>query len=338
MNQNKPISKASPVSRRDMLVGSAALALAAAGPALSQTGASAEPAVVLITGTSAGFGRLMAEGFARQGARVVASMRDMEGRNASAAAELRALAQSNDLALEVIEIDVLSEESVASGVARAVDSAGRIDILVNNAGVVVPGPVELQPQRFFQANIDTNAAGSMRMIRAVVPHMRAAGQGTIIQMSSALGRAIDPMLGGYCASKLVAEAAADALSYELAASNIEVAIVQPAAPYPTRLQANARRYWEEMVAEIGDAANPLREVYARHIDYMLAELKGDESLDPWEVPNAVIALANMAFGTRPGRIAIGPYADGIEPVNAVHDTFQNEMIGHSAIAELVKPI
>jgi len=280
----------------------------------------------------------MAEGFARQGARVIATMRELEGRNAPAAAELRARATATNGALEVVEIDVLSDESVASGVAQAIESAGRIDILVNNAGIVVPGPVELQPQRFFQANIDTNAAGAMRVIRAVVPHMRAAGQGTIIQMSSALGRAIDPMLGGYCASKLVVEAAADTLSYELAASNIEIAIVQPAAPYPTQLQANARRYWDEMVAELGDDAGLLRQVYARHIDYMLSELRGDDTLDNWEVPNAVIALANMAFGTRPGRLAIGMYADGIEPVNAVHETFQTDLLSHSSIADLVRPI
>lgn len=336
---SKTMSKAAPISRRGMLAGAAALtALAATRPALAQTGPSPSRPVVLITGTSSGFGRLMAEGFARQGVRVLATMRDVRGRNASAAMELRTLAEKDGLSLEVIEIDVLDEGSVASGVARAIGSAGGIDILINNAGIVVPGPIELQPQRFFQANIDTNAAGSMRMIRAVVPHMRATGQGTIIQMSSALGRAIDPMLGGYCASKLVVEAAADALSYELASSNIEVAIVQPAAPYPTRLQANAKRYWDEMAAEMGDVSAPLRQVYARHIEYMLSELKGDEALDPWEVPNAVIALANMEFGTRPGRLAVGLYADGIEPVNAVHESFQNDLLSHSSIADLVRPI
>jgi len=136
----------------------------------------------------------------------------------------------------------------------------------------------------------------------------------------------------------VVEAAADTLSYELAASNIEIAIVQPAAPYPTQLQANARRYWDEMVAELGDDAGLLRQVYARHIDYMLSELRGDDTLDNWEVPNAVIALANMAFGTRPGRLAIGMYADGIEPVNAVHETFQTDLLSHSSIADLVRPI
>lgn len=336
MTSHELALKALPLSRRQAIAGAAALAALSSGAASwAQTPATGRR-VVLITGTSSGFGRLIAEGFARQGAHVIATMREAEGRNAAAAAELRALS-IGDGRLDVVEIDVLSDGSVAAGVARAIEIAGRIDILVNNAGIVVPGPVELQPQRFFQANIDTNAAGAMRMIRAVVPHMRSAGQGTIIQMSSALGRAIDPMLGGYCASKLVVEAAADALSYELAASNIEIAIVQPAAPYPTQLQANARRYWDEVQADI-DAADPLREVYARHIDYMLSELRGDETLDNWEVANAVIQLAKMPFGTRPGRVAVGMYADGIQPVNAVHDAFQTDLLSHSTIADLIRPV
>ncbi|CQD16674.1 putative short chain oxidoreductase protein [Mycolicibacterium conceptionense] len=95
---------ATQVSRRTVLYGSAALAaLALSGPA------SATPpgTTVLITGTSSGFSRLIAEGYARYGAKVAATMRDINGRNATAAAELRALAHSNNLDLEVIDIDVL---------------------------------------------------------------------------------------------------------------------------------------------------------------------------------------------------------------------------------------
>lgn len=326
-----------PVTRRAVLqTGAAAAAFVAmAGPLQAQD---SEAPVVLITGTSTGFGRLMAEGFARKGARVIATMREVEGKNAEAAAELRDLASDDGLAIEVVEIDVTSEVSVAAGVARAAESAGRIDVLVNNAGIVVPGPTELQPIHYFHANIDTNAGGAMRMSKAVVPHMRARGQGTIIQMSSALGRAIDPMLGGYCASKLVAEAAADALSHELAASNIEVSIVQPAAPYPTRLQTNAARYWEEMLADLNATERALLETYAPHIENMLSELTPNEEIDPKEVSDAVIALAAMEFSTRPGRLAVGLYKDGIEPVNAAHDALQRDLVSHSAIAQLVTPI
>ncbi|MGO1080067.1 SDR family NAD(P)-dependent oxidoreductase [Inquilinus sp. CA228] len=321
-------------TRRTVLRAGAAAGLLSMIP--SAWGQGAAPPVVLITGTSSGFGRLMAEGFARQGARVVATMRETRGKNASAAAELAALGSSG-LAIEIVEIDVLSDDSVAAGVARAMDSAGRIDVLVNNAGIVVPGPVELQPPRYFASNLETNMGGALRMFRAVLPHMRDQGRGTIIQMSSALGRAIDPMLGGYCASKLAVEAAADALAYEVAASNIEVAIVQPAGAYPTGLQAKAVRYWEEMVTALDATERRKLDIYARHVEAMLTDLAPDPELDPKEVSDAVVALAAMEFGTRPARLTVGPYKDGIDPVNVAHDQLQSDMISHNRIADLLTP-
>ncbi|KKB11470.1 hypothetical protein VE25_12615 [Devosia geojensis] len=332
MSEKPETSPPAGIRRRTVLqVGAAAAFLAAAGPLRAQE---AEQPVVLITGTSSGFGRLMAEGFARQGARVFATMRDVSGRNAPAAEELRALASGENLSIEVIELDVLSDESVTAAIDEAIAGAGRIDVLVSNAGIVVPGPIELQPPGRFRANIETNAYGAMRVINAVVPHMREAGRGTIIQMSSALGRAIDPMLGGYCASKLVVEAACDALGYELAASNIEVAVVQPAGAYPTQFQGNGIRYWEELLASLGPDDRPRLDLYAQHIEAMLAGLEPDASLDPQEVADAVLGLAAMEFGTRPSRLAVGPYTDGIDPVNAAHEQLQTDMVGHSPFAQL----
>jgi NAD(P)-dependent dehydrogenase (short-subunit alcohol dehydrogenase family) len=319
-------------SRRVLLqAGMAAGLMAMARPLWAQA---AQPPVVVITGTSSGFGRLMAEGFARQGARVFATMRDAGGRNAAAARELAALAEDG-LTLEVVEIDVLSDESVAAGISRVAAAAGRIDVLVSNAGIVVPGPVEVQTPAWFGANLETNLNGALRLYRAVLPQMRAQRAGTIIQMSSALGRAIDPMLGGYCASKLAVEAAADALAYEAAASNIEVIVVQPAGAYPTQLQANAVRHWERMLGDLPDAERARTEPYARHIEAMLADLVPDPELDPKEVSDAVVALAATEFGARPSRLTVGPYRDGIDPVNAAHDQLQAEMISHNRIADLL---
>ena len=239
------------------------------------------------------------------------------------------------LAIEVIEIDVLDEASVNAGVAQAVERAGSVDVLISNAGIVVPGPVEVQPPAWFASNLDTNMGGALRMYRAVIPHMRAQGGGTIIQMSSALGRAIDPMLGGYCASKLAVEAAADALGYELASSNIEVAVVQPAGAYPTRLQANAVLYWEELLAALDESDRARLDHYAPNVEAMLADLAPDPSLDPQEVTDVVVALVAMDFGTRPSRLTVGPYKDGIDPVNLAHEQLQAEMISHNRIVDLL---
>jgi len=334
MNPITDTPVATGIRRRTVLqagAGAAAAFLTRAAPSHAQE---TELPVVLITGTSSGFGRLMAEGFARQGSRVFATMREVDGRNAPVAEALRTLATDENLAIEVLELDVLSDESVDAAVAGAIARAGRIDLLVSNAGIVVPGPVELQPRERFQSNIETNAIGALRVIKAVVPHMRQAGRGTIIQMSSALGRAIDPMLGGYCASKLVIEAACDALGYELAASNIEVAVVQPAGAYPTQFQSNGLRYWQDLLASLGPESRPMLELYAPHLEAMLAGLEPDTSLDPREVADAVLKLAAMEFGRRPNRLTVGPYTDGIDPVNAAHEKLQTDMVGHSPAADL----
>lgn len=325
------------ISRRTVLAGGAALATVAATRGAWAQMETGERPVVLITGTTSGFGRLMAEDFARQGAHVIATMREVDGRNAAPAEDLQSLS-GEDMTIDVVEIDVLSEESVNAGVARAIETAGRIDVLVSNAGIVVPGPVELQTPADFASNIDTNAFGPLRMYRAVVPHMRAQGQGAIIQMSSALGRAIDPMLGGYCASKLTVEAAADALAYEVASSNIEVSVVQPAGAYPTRLQENAIRYWEALLERLGEVDRAKLDLYAPHIEAMLAGLEPDAELDPREVADAVINLAAIPLGERPARLTVGPYKDGIDPVNAAHDQLQHDMMEHNPAADLLSAI
>ncbi|QDY70382.1 SDR family NAD(P)-dependent oxidoreductase (plasmid) [Qingshengfaniella alkalisoli] len=195
----------------------------------------------------------MAETFARQGITVITTMRDIEGHNEGAAGELRGLAQSESLPIHVVEIDVVNEASVRKGVAEALRLTGRIDILVNNAGIVVPGPVGLEPVDAFAANIDTNCHGSLRMFRALAPHMQDRGQGQVIQMSSALGRLLDPLLAGYCTSKLAVEAACDAIAIEQRPFGVDVSIIQPAGPYPTQLQANGIHYLNEMLAALPEA-------------------------------------------------------------------------------------
>src|ERR1700747_2408167 len=90
--------------------------------------------VVLITGASSGFGRLIAETLARENYRVFATMRDVKGRNAGAAREIAELAQRESLSLQTLELDVTKDFSVESAVSKTVLQCGRVDVLVNNAG------------------------------------------------------------------------------------------------------------------------------------------------------------------------------------------------------------
>lgn len=316
-----------PISRREVLMTGAVLTSAAViSPAFGQTGSAGVQRVAIITGTSSGFGRLMTETFARQGITVVATMRDLDGRNSSAAAELRQLAAEEVLPIEVVEIDVLEETSVRNGVEEALRLAGRIDILVNNAGIVVPGPVGMQPVDAFAANIETNCNGSLRMFRAVAPHMQDRGEGQIIQMSSALGRLLDPLLSGYCASKLAVEAACDAIASEQEQFGIEVSIIQPAGPYPIEFQANGVRYLDEMLSALPEAERSHASRYDELVDRLRERLAPDPGLESQEIADAAMELVSMDHGTRPRRVVVGPYRDGIERLNDVHEAVQTEML------------
>ena len=183
------------LTRRTLLAG------AAATTALAATATRAQPDSVppkadlsgksiLITGCSSGFGRLGAEHYARLGARVFATMRDLPRPEAE---EFVKLAREENLDLHVIEIDVLSDEQVTAGVAEAERiNGGPIDVLVNNAGIGISGPVEVQDMAATMLAFDTNVFGCHRMARAVLPGMRAKGAGQIFQISSQRGRVIVP--------------------------------------------------------------------------------------------------------------------------------------------------
>src|SRR6204780_5425136 len=127
--------------------------------------------VVLITGSSTGFGRLMAENLARRGHSVFATMRDPGGRNAANASEIRALAKQESLPLNVLELDVTNDASVERAVQICVEHAGRIDIAINNAGKALMGLAEAVTMEKAQQIMDPNFFGSVRLKHAVPPHL-----------------------------------------------------------------------------------------------------------------------------------------------------------------------
>ena len=229
-------------SRREIIAGAAVMTGAA--PALLQAATpTATPSLkgrtVLITGASSGFGRVGALHYARLGAKVVATMRNVPRPEAET---LAAEAAKDELDLHIVEVDVTSDESVTTGVAKALELAdGRIDTLVNNAGIGITGPVEVQDMEATRLIFETNVLGIQRMLRALLPQMRAAKGGQIFNISSQLGRVIVPGGGHYSATKFAVEALSEQLAYELVPHGIEVTIIQPGG-YPTRVWQNRNIY------------------------------------------------------------------------------------------------
>src|SRR6202171_1283602 len=165
--------------------------------------------LVLITGSSTGFGRLFAETLARKGHTVFATMRDLGGRNAKNASEIRTLAEKDSLPIHVLDLDVTNDASVGRAVDAAVAKVGRIDVAINNAGYYLSGLEEAVTTEQAQRLMDTNFIGSVRVNRAVLPHMRRQRSGVLMHISSGAGRVVIPSGGFYCASKFALEALAE---------------------------------------------------------------------------------------------------------------------------------
>ncbi len=163
-------------------------------------------AVVLISGCSSGTGLATAAAFADAGDTVFAGTRRPER-----AAALR----SFDVV--VVQLDVDDPESVERAVAQVVES-GPIDALVNNAGIASFVAVEDTTDAVLHAIFETNLVGPWRLVRVVVPIMRAKGGGRIVNVSSINGQVATPFLGAYSASKFALEAMSEALSLEAAAA------------------------------------------------------------------------------------------------------------------------
>lgn len=238
--------------------------------------------VALVTGASAGIGEAAARSLVGAGFTVYGTSR-------------RAVAGEERDEVVLLPLDVTDDESVASAVREVLGRSGRIDVLVNNAGLGVAGAAEESSIEQARALFDTNLFGSMRMTRAVLPHMREQGRGRIINVSSVLGFMPAPFMALYAASKHAIEGYSESLDHEVREQGVRVLLVEPAYT-KTSFDTNAV-----------PADEPLP-VYARRrevLDVLMGEAikAGDE---PSVVGEAIVAAAT---DSRPKlRYPAGPLA------------------------------
>ncbi len=325
--------KSPKLSRRQIIAGTAAVGTVAAIPAIASQSAEKTDMSgksVLITGCSSGFGYLSALHFAQAGAKVIATMRNLPRSEAD-----RLRAEADGLDLHLVEIDVLSDESVSKGVAEAERIAGgAIDILVNNAGIGITGPVEVQDMKATQLIFDTNVYGVQRMLRAALPAMRKAKSGQIFNISSQLGRVIVPGAGHYSATKFALEALSEQMAYELVPLGIDVTVIQPGG-YPTKVWVNRNRYTnalkqrtsEERLADYGAMAARMGE-----------EDGSGRSADPMDIPRAMAEIIALPAGKRPLRRAVHPGNKPQEPINEVSAKVQQDWLGRSPYGPLINAV
>ncbi len=273
--------------------------------------------VVLITGSSTGFGRLFANTLARKGHTVFATMRDPGGRNAKNASEIRVLAEKDSLPIYVLELDVTDDASVERAVDAVLAQAGRIDVAINNAGYYVSGLAEATTTEQAQRLMDTNFLGPVRVNRSLLPHMRRQRSGVLMHISSGAGRVVLPSGGFYCASKFALEALAEAYHYELAAQGIESVIVEPG-PYETPVFGNTVTAADEARTNTYGA---VKEIPAK-INAALLSAAGNAQ----EVADAILQIIETPAGEKQLRYLVSPESFGVDQINALSKQVQANLL------------
>lgn len=279
--------------------------------------------VVLITGTSSGFGRLIAETLARKEFHVFATMRNTKTRNAAPARELELLAERQSLNLQVVDLDVTLEASVQQAVNEVVAKGKRIDVLVNNAGYGIMDLCETVNVPQAQRQLDVNFFGVLRMNRAVLPVMKRQESGLLLHVSSGAGRLAIPGMGVYCASKFAMEALAETYRYELASQGIDSVILEPGAystPIADKLEAGEDA---ERRAGYGEMA--------KVPDGVLHKIRNSRA-DPQEIADKVLQIIETQAGQRKLRYRLGPGGPGVERINTLTDVVQAELLEAFGIA------
>ena len=174
---------------------------------------------VFITGASSGIGEAAAVHLAHKGFRVYAGARRLE--------KLKLLEGLGQDAITAVELDVTDERSIARALERIAEDGAPLYGLVNNAGVAVTGPVEEVDLDEWRREFETNVFGLLAVTKAVMPQMRAAGAGRIVNVGSLSGRVVAPFMGAYAASKHAVEAISDAMRREFGLVGVKVSLIRP---------------------------------------------------------------------------------------------------------------
>jgi NAD(P)-dependent dehydrogenase (short-subunit alcohol dehydrogenase family) len=247
--------------------------------------------VALVTGASSGIGRAAARSLVDAGFEVVGTSRNTSG-----------IAPLNGVTF--VDLDVTNDESVSTAVGRVIERFGRLDVLVNNAGSGAAGAAEessvAQDQRVF----DINFFGLVRMTKAVLPNMRAAGTGRIINISSVLGLVPAPYMASYAATKHAIEGYSESVDHEVREHGIRVLLVEPGW---TRTSLDAK-------AIQPDGPLPLYAAQRHVFDGVIERAMADGD-DPAIVARAIVAAATDAKPKL--RYTAGPLAGRVSALRRI---------------------
>jgi NAD(P)-dependent dehydrogenase (short-subunit alcohol dehydrogenase family) len=284
-------------------------------------------AKIFITGIAGGFGLPTALALLEKGHAVAGSVRSRGGKNTSSVAALEAAGA------HLVAMDVTEAASTDRGVAEALTLLGGLDVLFNNAGIGSYGIQELMSAEEMARVFDVNVMGVQRVMRAALPTMRAQRGGTVLYTSSLIGRIALPFYGTYSASKWALEAIAESYRTELSGFGIESCILEPGA-MPTA-------FFDGMVApndlareaEYGEFAGVPR-LSAEGLAQMLDSIPAQR---PQRIAEAVTALLDLPFGTKPFRTVVDYTGVGpeIERYNRALDDVTRKVMTNFGIEQML---
>ncbi|OAH15380.1 SDR family NAD(P)-dependent oxidoreductase [Streptomyces jeddahensis] len=290
---------------------------------------------VLITGAATGIGNHTARALTRAGHTVWASMRDPEGHDNVHRQELLEFAAQHGGALRVVALDVTSQESADAAVAAILRDSGDLDVVVQNAGHLYVGYTEAFSAEDIAHLIDINVIGAHRVNRAVLPHLRNRGTGTLLYVGSTIIVTTPPFLGPYAASKAAFDVLAVATSYEVNPLGIETCIVMPGAiTKGTQHFPDATRAADAAVSAAYAELDPL---VARNEEVTSALFVPGVDPSPVGVADEITRILSLPHGAKPFRSVVDYTEAGVESVNEVARETRERFVQRMGFGELLTP-
>jgi NAD(P)-dependent dehydrogenase (short-subunit alcohol dehydrogenase family) len=228
-----------------------------------------------VTGSSTGFGRLLAEELLKRGERVAVTARDKS--------QVDDLEKKYPGTARALALDVSKPDEVEAAVSHAIESFGRIDVLVNNAGYGVNGAIEEVSEEEFEPMFQTNVYGLIRTTRAFLPNFRMQRSGHIINLSSVGGLIGSAGWGFYNTTKFAVEGFSEALAAEMKPLGVKVTLIEPG-PFRTDFLSRSAKLAKRQLPDYVATAGKAREY--------LKAFSGKQPGDPQKAVEAVIAVAD----------------------------------------------
>lgn len=252
---------------------------------------------VLVTGCSSGIGYATCLMFARNNFATYGSVRDL-----SKAERIQEITNKEKLPLKIIRLDVNEDESIRIAIQKIIFDSGGIDILINNAGYGMFGPIEEISIKEIKEQFETNFFGTIRLIKAIVPIMRKQRNGTIVNISSMVGRFGVPLNAAYVSSKFALEGLSESISFELEEFGIKVILVEPGV-----IQTD---FFHNLKVRGNDTKSPYYKLMDKRIAFLKAAMKNSVSSSD-QVANTILHAVNS-------RDPDMRYVIGNDATNSIH--------------------